>query len=333
MHEEQRMPLNRRSSGAWSVLATLCIGALVVPAAAPVWGVPVPALPGPADGGAEAYLHAPGAEAGPHAPGAPYWSLPGHDIVCEIAFQRLTQAARSMVFEIRAHDPQPDETFYRSCRWPDASRYEDHKATYEYHFMNVVDPDADELDMPRDCANYDCVQLAIVRYARYTSMDPGGSESLRIRRANALKFLGHFVGDLHQPVHVGYAHDRGGNDRIVQFFGQSDVNLHAVWDFHIPDRMGLYDDPEATARRLEDEITGDEAAAWENFDVVAWSRESYAIVRDLVYDLPASDRIGDEYFDRAAPIVERRFKQAGVRLAFLLNHAAGGTLDFPPLFD
>ena len=71
--------------------------------------------------------------------------------------------------------------------WPDSSRYEDHRATYEYHFMNVVVADADEMVMERDCANYDCVQLAIVRYANYLSMDPGGSGSLQTRRANALK--------------------------------------------------------------------------------------------------------------------------------------------------
>jgi hypothetical protein len=262
-----------------------------------------------------------------------FWSAAGHDIVCEIAFQRLSDEARDMVFAIREHDPDPSSTFYRSCMWPDASRYADHKATYEYHFMNVVVRDAPEVVMRRDCANYDCVQAAIVRYANYTSMDPGDSESLQIRRANALKFVGHFVGDMHQPVHVGYAHDRGANDIYVDFYDQENQRLHSVWDFHIPNRMGLYADPVATAHRLNNEITAAEAAEWSNFDVVGWSRESYAIVRDLVYDIPADGKIGDSYFDRAAPLVEERFKQAGVRLAFLLNHAAAGTLNFESLFD
>jgi hypothetical protein len=265
--------------------------------------------------------------------GGAFWSVGGHDIVCEIAFQRLSDGARDMVFAIREHDTDPSETFYRSCVWPDSSRYEDHKATYEYHFMNVVVPDADEMVMQRDCANYDCVQLAVVRYANYVSMDPGGSGSLQVRRANALKFVGHFVGDLHQPVHVGYAHDRGANDINVDFYGEADQRLHAVWDFHIPDRMGLYDAPIATAHALNASITDAEAAEWSDFDVVGWSRESYEIVKELVYDIPADGRIGDDYFDRAAPLVEMRFKQAGVRLAYLLNHAAAGTLEFPPLFD
>lgn len=324
----------RRPRG--EILTAIGLTALLPFAAsgAPGGGTAAPAAPsaGVAAGGEPVPPPAALAGAPPVGAAAPFWSLAGHDIVCEIAFQRLTPAARSMVFEIRAHDPQPSETFYRSCGWADSARYEDHKATYEYHFMNVVVPDADELVMQRDCANYDCVQLAIVRYARYTAMDPHGSESMQVRRANALKFVGHFVGDMHQPVHVGYAHDRGANDVTVDFFDQPGVNLHAVWDFHIPNRMGLYADPVATARRLNGEITAAEAAAWENFDVVGWSRESYEIVKELVYDVPAGGRIGDDYFNRAAPIVERRFKQAGVRLAFLLNHAAAGTLDFPPLF-
>jgi len=76
-----------------------------------------------------------------------------------------------------------------------------------------------------------------------------------------------------------------------------------------------------------------EVTEWSDFDVVGWSRESYEIVRDLVYDIPADGRIGDDYFRRAAPLVETRLKQAGVRLAYLLNHAAAGTLAFPSMFD
>jgi len=261
------------------------------------------------------------------------WSFAGHSIVCEIAFQRLTDPGRALVFATRAYDPDPSGTFFESCSWADQSRYADHRATYEYHFMNVVVPGADEMVMERDCANYDCVQLAVVRYTNYLAMDPGGSGSMRVRRANALKFVGHFVGDLHQPVHVGYAHDRGANDIYVDFYDEKNQRLHAVWDFHIPNRMGYYDDPIATARRLNDEITAAEAAAWANFDVVAWSRESYEVVKDLVYDIPEDGRLGDDYYDRAVPIVEQRFKQAGVRLAHLINNAAAGTLDFPSMFE
>ena len=88
-----------------------------------------------------------------------------------------------------------------------------------------------------------------------------------------------------------------------------------------------------TARRLNDEITAAEAAAWATFDVVAWSRESYEVVKELVYDIPANGELSDDYYHCAAPIVEERFKQAGVRLAHLINSAAAGTLDFPAMFE
>ena len=52
-----------------------------------------------------------------------------------------------------------------------------------------------------------------------------------------------------------------------------------------------------------------------------------------MYDIPANGALGDDYYDRAVPIVEQRFKQAGVRLAHLINNAAAGTLDFPPMFE
>ncbi len=260
------------------------------------------------------------------------WAYNGHHIICEIAFQRLSDEARAMVFAVRAADPNPSPTFYQSCVWPDVSRRDDHRATYEYHFMNVVEPGADELVMERDCANYDCVQLAVVRYANYLATDPGDSESMKVRRANALKFVGHFVGDLHQPLHTGYADDRGGNGTVAQFFDEGPSNLHGIWDYAIPARMGYYEDPPVTARRLGAEITAAQVGEWADFDVVGWSRESYEVVDSLVYDVPRDGKLGDDYYERAAPIVERRMKQAGVRLAFLLNNAAAGTLDFPPMF-
>ena len=261
------------------------------------------------------------------------WAYNGHHIICEIAFQRLTDEARAMVFAVRAADPNASPTFYQSCVWPDVARRADHRATYEYHFMNVVESGANEIVMERDCANYDCVQLAVVRYASYLATDPGDSEGMKVRRANALKFVGHFVGDLHQPLHTGYAYDRGGNGTAAQFFDEDPSNLHGIWDRAIPERMGYYEDPPVTARRLSSEITASQAVEWEDFDVVGWSRESYEVVKSLVYDVPPDGKRGDDYYQRAAPIVERRMKQAGVRLAFLRNNAAAGTLHFSPMFD
>ena len=90
------------------------------------------------------------------APGPAVWSRDGHEIVCEIAFQRLTRAGRRLVFAARADDPDPSPTFRQSCVWADSSRYGDHRSTYEYHFVNV-DKGSDSIDLQRDCGAYDCV--------------------------------------------------------------------------------------------------------------------------------------------------------------------------------
>ena len=57
------------------------------------------------------------------------WSFAGHSIVCEIAFQRLTDQGRALLFASREHDPDPSGTFFESCSWADQSRYADHRAT------------------------------------------------------------------------------------------------------------------------------------------------------------------------------------------------------------
>ena len=135
---------------------------------------------------------------------------------------------------------------------------------------------------------------------------------------------------MHQPLHAGQREDRGGNDVIVDFFDESEVNLHGVWDFHIPNRAGVYDDPVGIAQRWNDEITDAQAAEWESFDIFAWSEESYQLARTLGYGaVPTNGVISSDYFDRGAAVVEERMKQAGVRLAFLINNAATDSLDFP----
>src|SRR5258707_585119 len=66
-------------------------------------------------------------------------------------------------------------------------------------------------------------------------VDPAAS---REKKVEALKFIVHFVGDLHQPMHVSKAEDKGGNTVQLNFNGQG-TNLHAIWDSKLIDRLGL----------------------------------------------------------------------------------------------
>ena len=262
------------------------------------------------------------------------WSNPGHQIVCEIAFQRLTPEAKALIRDLRRVDSDPGSSFSQSCLWPDKVRATTHPDTAEYHFLNTVRGEP-AIDFAKDCAAHDCVVDAVERYAIYL-MQPGNSERDRKKKADALKFLGHFVGDLHQPLHEGYGADRGGNLLDVRWFGES-TNLHKVWDLLIGSRGGLRFP--ASALSLNEAVTEDQAHQWETLDVLGWSQETYRHAADEAYkrpegggfvDVEEGDALGDAYFDRALPVVKEQLQKAGVRLAFLLNSiAAGQELRFP----
>lgn len=265
------------------------------------------------------------------------WSNEPHEIVCEIAWQRLSQAGRELVTKIRREGGDTYPTFAQSCTWADTVRKDEgpHLSTYEYHFINVAD-DALELDFARDCPALDCIPVAVARFATYLTSQPRGARE-RERRLWALKFLGHFVGDLHQPLHAGERGNAGGNDINVRWFGSS-RKLHAVWDREIPRRAGLWN--RAVGQQLAAAIQPAEARTWEDFEVVRWSADAYRLAYEFAYrysqDGPRvaqGDSLGEEYFERAAPVVREQILKAGVRLAHLINSAADGSLRFPPVLE
>jgi len=251
------------------------------------------------------------------------WSPSGHEIVCEIAWQKLTAEGKNLVKEVRSHDTDGTATFAESCVWPDEAKKSTHKGTYEYHFVNVPRGES-RIVLERDCPAYDCVPVAIHRYGEYLQQKPSGGREKR-RRANALRFLGHFVGDIHQPLHAGYREDYGGNLIKVKWFGK-DAKLHAVWDGEIAERGDV--DSTTAARELAAQITPAQTAEWQNADVLGWAQESFRLAKNGAYEIPADGKLGEVYFEKSLPVVRQQFQKAGVRLAFLINSAAEGTLRF-----
>jgi hypothetical protein len=151
------------------------------------------------------------------------WGDTGHDIICEIAFQELNPQARAAVIQLLQRDP--DFTLFpKACTWPDHPR----KRASE-HFVNLSRASAQIGDDP--CPLDDtCVvtaideDLAVLLQASASEMD----------RLTALTYLGHWVGDVHQPLHVSFTDDRGGNAILEQ--GPCRDDLYAVWDTCIIER-------------------------------------------------------------------------------------------------
>ena len=280
------------------------------------------------------------------------WGNDGHRLICQIAFDRLTPAGRALVRAIEAdvtsvEDPfddcpscqaaHPDDgrrlTFETGCTWADESREDTFKDTYEYHFINIS-RQFTTFDLARDCAALDCVVAGIQRNARYIALPRSSNRRERERRVLALRFLGHFVGDLHEPLHVAFAEDIGGNGIAVKWRVGSttlDRSLHSVWDSEILRRAGLTD-PAQDGPVLNAEITAAELTQWQTFDLAGWAGESFTLAQTRAYLKPDGQRVrpndllSTEYFNAAAPVVREQLKKAGVRLANLINAAASGAL-------
>jgi len=253
------------------------------------------------------------------------WGADGHQITGVIAWRHLDPATRAVLDDLLADDEpygrdaiDPDETperrFGRLTIWADQIKRDPrYRWASPLHYVNLPSG-ADEYDAARDCPEGTCVTEAIRRYTAVL----GDESKPRTERVEALKFLIHFVGDVHQPLHAGYGHDRGGNDVRVDYFG-SVANLHRVWDTSIIRRAhsGWVD----YADVLDAGVSEVDATLWStDLDPTTWTMESFNLVESMVYDFDRSTgRLEDAYHDRALPVIERRLRQAGIRMAALLD--------------
>jgi hypothetical protein len=292
------------------------------------------------------------------------WGCEGHQVVALLAEKHLTPHALAMAKKILAEGPI-DPSLSRYCKeggvdsladastWPDDIRTL-RPETAPWHYVDIplgtTRRDVEKFCDPRErCVTRAITdQLAILR----------SSEADPQKRADALRFLIHFVGDLHQPLHAVTNNDQGGNCVPVAFFDvlpqlrnpQTESyapNLHAVWDTNIlaKDTEGKTVDQVATDL---DQSFRRKITRWQkgSANIDAWAWESYQLAVEKVYGklpvripvespqpimsctddnhvstrmLNLKERLEETYQSMAVPIVRERLAQAGARLAFLLN--------------
>ena len=251
------------------------------------------------------------------------WGWEAHKLICALAEEQLTPDARNKVNQWLSESEKLKggvTDFPQACLWPDDVKYTTRKDTYEHHFINVPNK-ADSVRLDRDCAATDCLATGIQQSLNYLSRQPDGQRSVT-RRAAALRFLGHYIADLHQPLHVGNASDWGGNKISVTWRGEN-TNLHALWDYEMPEAAGLkYPQSltylEGTRPKLDNSI------------IHAWLNESLRLARSHAYvdlhdrQLTSGATISEEYFERSKPIIIERIRIAAARIAGLLNQIAKG---------
>ncbi len=273
------------------------------------------------------------------------WGALGHETVCTIAYQELTPRTREAIDRIMALESDPQlRRFGPACTWPDrpgdlqSSRRADHYINVPRHWYEVRKARCHETE--------DCLFSAIEHELNILKSREASGEA----RLIALKFLGHWLGDIHQPLHVSYRDDRGGNDILLTRDIGCRLKLHDVWDTCIPEElmqsMGVQGDRSTFAQRLQAAITDAQRAAWSSVTQAnTWADESYRITRarDTRYCVLidrvcqyAQDRkiyrpgtperklnLTGAYEEAHSEIVKMRLQQAGVRLAGVLEEALG----------
>lgn len=245
------------------------------------------------------------------------WGSEGHHIIARIAADRLTPAARAEVANLLGGDAR--RTMDEVSTWADEIR-RDRAETAPWHYVNI-EISTNGFDVAKDCPEGDCVVAQVRKDERMLA----DHQLAKPVRAEALRFLIHFVGDLHQPLHCADNHDRGGNDVRV-LLGGEETNLHAVWDTNVVAALGK--NPDQVASSLEAHITPQEVTAWSRGAPSVWANESFGIAKRVIYSaLPGEGGtaapiiLPQDYAARERSITAVQLEKAGVRLAVLLNRA------------
>lgn len=244
------------------------------------------------------------------------WGPEGHRIVGHTTLPMLDKSALSAVHDIlgTASIEASRTAMTEACVWPDVIRREpEWEESAPLHYVNIP-RSARHYDRDRDCRDGMCVTAGIHRFANELSR----MELSRDRRWQALAFLCHLVGDLHQPLHAGFRDDRGGNRVNVQFRGKS-MNLHQYWDGELLRAfLGENDDWE---NPLDNPCWTKPGDVWKPAELMAWTDESHALAATHAY--PQSPVINEEFARESWLITRQQLQKAASRLALILNAVLG----------
>jgi hypothetical protein len=241
------------------------------------------------------------------------WGLNGHRIIATIAGRHLLPAPRARIQGLLG-----PSSLAQISNWADWYRGTPEGGhTARWHYVNIPPGEAyreTTFEVPGDLVQ------ALQSNERLLA-DPSRTAA---ERAMALKFLVHFMGDAHQPLHAGLASDRGGNLVSVKWFG-TPSNLHSVWDTHLLEHQAL-----SYSEYVDflDHATAAEIRNWLASGYVEWIEESRLVREDVYARLRVADgQVPDlrwDFVNEMTPIMERRLLQAGIRMAGVLNRVLGG---------
>ena len=275
------------------------------------------------------------------------WGVEGHHIIAMIAEKHLTPAARQRVGlilktqgvpgckEVKPSAPARDKMVC-SALWPDGARFATHRNTYNWHFVSLSLSE-EEYDAAAHCepgnqaSKGKCGVAGLDRAIRILR---GELKDANITRSQALIFVVHVVGDLHQPLHT--VKEKLGGNLFNVFYFDVFTDMHNVWDTKIIDsqmrRAGM--DESGYADALDAALVAEGLESFQAGGAVAWVEEAHAAaIADAYGRLPKKKtgtlkgvkyhKLAKLYFGHNVGVVERQLKRGGARLAKVLNDALG----------
>jgi len=232
------------------------------------------------------------------------WGQTGHRVVGQIAQNHLSPKAKKAI-----QDLMGQESLAYASTWMDEIKSDDsYDHTHDWHWVTI--PEGGNYVETDKNPDGDAVE-AINRMVKILK-NPASENQEKVE---ALRFLVHLVGDIHQPLHVGNGTDKGGNDVKVTWFGKSS-NLHRVWD------SGMLESRDWSYSELVTQLDcscEDSIASYQSIlNPEAWAKEAMNY-RPQVYETGNVERMGYQYTYQNWDLLELQLFKAGIRLAGLLN--------------
>jgi S1/P1 Nuclease len=240
------------------------------------------------------------------------WGVTGHRVVAEIAQRHLSKKAKKELHKLIGR-----ENLAMWANWPDFIKSDTSHTwdmTSKWHYVNLPGNLSKEefisklQSLPGENL-YTQIKAMTAQLKDKTLADD--------KRQIALRFLIHFAGDLHQPLHVGREEDQGGNKISVTWFDKP-TNLHSVWDNSLVD-FQQYSFSEYAS--VLDIATDEEINEWQQSSLEEWFYESYILANKVYASVPADGKLGYKYNYIFQKDLDRQLLKGGVRLAELINRA------------
>lgn len=261
-------------------------------------------------------------------------------MVCDLAYAQLAEAKKAKLDYLLTQIPKKDQqrinkynhakknsaiTFGKACTWPDAiKKIEHYKKFNSWHYINVA---RNVKTINASSCQKDCITQAISFHSTQLSI-----ANSQLKKAQALMFLGHWLGDIHQPLHVSFASDLGGNRTTINAVGEKCKNIHWLWDDCLISRQTQTKQFSAQYQQLLPKLstfTEKDSQKWRQSGIVDWANESLKIAtahttkycqlhQGSCVENSKTVNFSTQELDDMSQIINVRMQQASVRLAHLL---------------